>query len=133
MKKTTREWVRKAENDFQFADGALKRGERHYDQICFLCQQSSEKFLKALMEEIGLTVPKTHNLDGLRIALQPHCASLRSFRRGLLFRTDFAVDSRYPGNWTTKRQAHAAHRWAALVRQECRTILGIKPPRKKKP
>ena len=37
-------------------------------------------------------------------------------RRGLVFLTDFAVDTRYPGDRTTKRQAAAAQRWAERVR-----------------
>jgi hypothetical protein len=50
-----------------------------------------------------------------------------------VFLTQFAVEFRYPGKNATKRQALAALRWAERIRQECRTILGIKPPRRKKP
>ena len=32
------------------------------DQICFLCQQSAEKYLKAILEEAGQPIPKTHDL-----------------------------------------------------------------------
>jgi hypothetical protein len=57
---------------------------------------------------------------------------MRSLRRGLLFLGDFAVDPRYPGNWTTKRQAAAAMRWMEKVRTEARNLLGIRPPRKRR-
>lgn len=62
MKRLTREWVRKAEVDHR---AALKLGrgkDRLHDATCFHCQQSAEKYLKALLEELGQTVPKTHNL-----------------------------------------------------------------------
>jgi len=36
-----------------------------------------------------------------------------------------AVDTRYPGNSATRRQAKAALRWAAKVRTAARTLLGF--------
>lgn len=68
-----------------------------HNAVCFHCQQAVEKYLKGLMEECGLTVPKTHDLDGLRTLLLTHYAPL-PFRRGLVFLTRFAVDVRYPGD-----------------------------------
>ncbi len=62
MKRLTKEWVRKAEADYRAA-GNLDRGSDPLpDQVCFLCQQCAEKYLKALLEELGLTVPRTHVL-----------------------------------------------------------------------
>jgi hypothetical protein len=78
-----------------------------------------------LLEELGIAVPKTHDLDKLRIILRPHHPSLQLLRRGLIFLTDFAVDTRYPGNQTTKRQAAAALRWRAQVRSAARPLLGL--------
>ena len=63
------------------------------------------------------------DLLGLLRALHP---VLTALRRGLLFLTGFAVDTRYPGEWATKRQATAALRWAGRIRQACRTLLGIR-------
>ena len=94
MKKLTREWVKKAEADF-LAAAKLGRGRDFlHDQVCFHSQQSAEKYLKALMEEIGLTVPHTHNLISLLPLLTPHHPSLRSLQRGLDFLKRFAVDTR---------------------------------------
>lgn len=103
-----------------------------YDSVCFHCQQCAEKYLKGLMEEAGLAVPKTHYLDELLIALTPHHPLLRSLRRGLLFLTNFAVDFRYPGSDASKRQAVAALRWAQRVRKEARSLLGIRERRRSK-
>jgi len=50
---------------------------------------------------------------------------LRSMRRGLLFLSDFAINTRYPGNSASKRQAVAAFRWAGRVRALARTLLGL--------
>ncbi len=99
--------------------------------MCFPCQQASEKFLKGLLEELGLAVPKTHVLNRLLAALVPHYPTLRSLRRGLIFLTGFAVDTRYPGANASKRQAVAALRWAGRVRKQARALLGIRERRRK--
>jgi HEPN domain-containing protein len=79
-----------------------------HDAVCFHCQQSAEKYLKALLEELGLKVPRVHNLDDVLNLLLRHHPALRSLRRGLIFLTDFAVETRYPGDNAAKRQAMAA-------------------------
>jgi len=86
------------------------------------------------MEEIGLRIPRTHNLILFLPLLAPYHASLRPLRRGLDFLTRFAVDTRYPGDSATRRQAKAALRWAADVRTAARSLLGLPPrlPRRRK-
>jgi HEPN domain-containing protein len=90
--------------------------------------------LKALLEERGHAIPKTHNLDDLFGLLHPHYAKLRPLHRGLIFLTDFAVGIRYPGDNASKRQAASARRWAERARTTCRTLLGIRPgkPRRRR-
>jgi HEPN domain-containing protein len=133
MKKTTREWVRKAEKDYRAAARLAASRESFPDQICFFCQQSAEKYLKALLEELSRSIPKTHDLDQLSNLLLTFHPGLRSLRRGLLFLTDFAVDIRYPGNNASRREATSALRWAGRVREACRATLGLRPPRRRKP
>ena len=133
MKKTTREWVKKAEQDYVFASQGRRSQVPVHDGICFHCQQCAEKYLKGLMEELGLPVPKTHFLDLLLRGLVPHHPTLRSLRRGLLFLSDFAVETRYPGNNASKRQMVAALRWAERVRTSTRALLGIREKKKGRP
>jgi HEPN domain-containing protein len=111
----------------------LDRGsDSLHDQACFLCQQCAEKYLKALLEELGLTIPRTHVLQDLLTLLKPYHPSLRSLRRGMDFLTQFAVGTRYPGDDATKRQARAALRWAGKVRDAARSLLSIRPSRKRR-
>src|SRR5262249_20151108 len=98
MRRTTREWVRKAESDFQLATAIARGTEPFPDAQCFHCQQSAEKYLKALLEERGLAVPRTHLLKDLLALLAPHHPALTGLRRGLTFLTRFAVVTRYPGD-----------------------------------
>jgi HEPN domain-containing protein len=120
--------VRKAEHDVKAARIIAGGPDRLYDNVCFHCQQAAEKYLKALLQEAGRPVPRTHDLRLLLTLLLPIHLGLRSLRRGLLFLSQFAVDHRYPGRDATKRQADAALRWADRVRTACRTILGLKVP-----
>src|SRR5258707_2695167 len=108
MKKTTAEWVRKAEEDYVLAKQGRRSKVPLHNGVCFHCQQCAEKYLKGLLEELSLPTPKTHDLDVLLTALLPRERSLRSLRRGLLFLSGFAVDTRYPGENATKRQAVSA-------------------------
>src|SRR5437667_11709636 len=77
MKKTTREWVRKAEADYRAARKLFQGKDRLHDQSCYFCQQSAEKYLKALLEELGVTIPRTHILKDLLALLAPHHPSLK--------------------------------------------------------
>ncbi len=130
----TLEWVRKAEADFRGAGILAQKKPPLHDLVCFHCQQCAEKYLKALLEELGIAVAKTHDLDKLLTVLQSHHPTLQTLRRGLLFLTDFAVDTRYPGDNATKRRAESALRWADKVRTAARTLLGLRtnPPRRTK-
>src|SRR4051794_25641611 len=110
MKSATRAWVQKAEADYETALDLdqNQRGRRHH--VCFHCQQSAEKYLKALLEELAQPVPRTHDCGGLLTQLLAFHADLRGLRRGAEFLTNFAVTARYPGFNARKRQAVAAIR-----------------------
>jgi len=72
MKPTTREWVKKAENDFKVACQILRRRKEIVpDAACFHCQQCVEKYLKARLLEAGIGFPRTHDLLQLLIACLP--------------------------------------------------------------
>jgi HEPN domain-containing protein len=136
MKKAAGEWVRKAEADRVAAKKCSRNATPLHDVVCFHCQQCAEKYLKGLLEELGLSIPKTHDLDQLLTLLLPHHSSLRSLRRGMTFLSNFAVGVRYPGDNASKRQAASALRWTERTRTTVRILLGIRarrPRRKKSP
>lgn len=95
---------------------------------CFHAQQVAEKYLKALLEELGVRFPKTHDLLQRLNQLLPHHPQLRTLRRGLVMLNDYAVDARYSEATLSKRNAAAACRWSGRTRDACRTLLGL-PPR----
>src|SRR5438309_4454803 len=123
MQSLTREWVRKAEADYRVAVKLSRGSESFHDQLCFHCQQSAEKYLKALLQDLNLPIPRTHILRDLVGLLLPHHRDLVRLERGVKFLTRFAVETRYPGEAATKRQAAAAIRWATRVREMARQHL----------
>jgi HEPN domain-containing protein len=63
MKPITAEWVDKAEGDWNAAQQLNRvRKDPNYDGVCFHCQQSVEKYLKARLIEAGLSFARTHDL-----------------------------------------------------------------------
>jgi HEPN domain-containing protein len=126
MKRLTREWARKAEDDYLAAHRLRDESRRFRDQICFHCQQAAEKYLKGILQERGVRFDRTHDLEKLLIALLPTHTRLQGLRRGLKVLRHYAVETRYPGDRATKREADAALRWAQRIREACRLELGIR-------
>lgn len=61
----------------QFTTEGARTGARActigFPSVCrFHCQQSAEKYLKALLEELGAAIPKTHDLEDLADLLLTH-------------------------------------------------------------
>lgn len=61
-------WRRQADNDLKFAKAALRDG--FYAQCCFICQQASEKALKAILIARGNRLILSHSLYDLCRALR---------------------------------------------------------------
>ena len=95
MKPSTVEWIEKAEVDWEVAQRSYRaRKVVLHDAACFHCQQCIEKYLKAKLNEAGITFTKTHNLEDLLklllpiepgwLILQPQMAALNPY--AVLFR-----------------------------------------------
>ncbi len=57
------EWVGKAEDNYLSAlDLSRRRKNRVPDVICNRCEQSAEKYLKALLVRRKIPIPKIHDL-----------------------------------------------------------------------
>jgi HEPN domain-containing protein len=94
--------------------------------VCFHCQQSAEKYLKARLEEAGIHFPKTHDLEAilaLALTVEPLWSALLPATRRL---KPFGVLIRYPGNDASKAQARRALTDAKAIREEVRLSLGLK-------
>ena len=129
MKTSTREWVHLAEDDFQVACTLIEtRRKVGPNSICFHCQQSIEKHLKARLAEADIYFPKTHDLKlllNLSLAVEP---LWEAFRTKFDLLNEFAVTIRYPGQTALRRDAVAAFKISRSFRQDARLALCL-PPR----
>ena len=126
MKPSTREWIKKAEADFQLGLVLSRRRKvTFHDHGCFLCQQSAEKYLKARLEEADIRFQKTHDLDKLLQDLLPVEPLWAALLPALLGLNRYAVRFRYPGSEATALDMKDAIKAAKAVRREARLALGL--------
>jgi HEPN domain-containing protein len=124
-----REWVRKAEEDRR-ALLRLRTGRPAvHSVICFHCQQMAEKYLKALVHERGLVVPRTHDCRDLIQLVVPTDPSFGRLLRPAAGLTRFAVGSRYPRPPIKPTASLSRTAWIAAerIRAEVRRRLGLRP------
>ncbi len=116
MKKQTTRWVRKAEADLVGARSLARAKPPLHDLTCFHCQQSADKYLKALLQELGIVPARTHHLDDLPHLLLPSDPKRKALRRQLVSLSRFAVEFRYTSSKATKRHASIPLQYAERVR-----------------
>lgn len=61
-------WLARAQEDILYAEGNFKLG--FYTQVCFLCQQSAEKALKAFLRRNGEKITRKFKIHLLPILLE---------------------------------------------------------------
>ena len=126
MKPETAEWVAKAEADYNSTGQLLRTAQSpHLDLVCYLCQQSAEKYLKARLCEAGITFPRTHDLIVLLELITPLEPTWLSLRETAGKLTDYAVDFRYPGYSASRSQTRKALAGCVKLRDAIRAGLGL--------
>lgn len=106
------EWIKKASNDLNSAKVLLETQDGHYDQICFLSQQTVEKFLKAYLQKNNAEISKTHDLYKLIVDCSKFNTSFLEWEISALRLTVYSVNFRYPGEDATKESAIKAYELA---------------------
>ena len=91
-------WLRYAMEDLDVAQVLLTTIPPASRHVCWLSQQSAEKTLKAALVLDGIEFPFTHDLDALRNRL-PEGWHVRTTHPDLADLTQWAVETRYPGDW----------------------------------
>jgi HEPN domain-containing protein len=113
------EWLHKADKDFNTAKRLLGlKDPDTYDTVCFLCQQSVEKLMKALLLSYGKPFPKTHNLEDLGRLLAEVKPHWQVNMDDLLFLTRGAVEFRYPGEEAYQEDAEESFIICQRLREE---------------
>lgn len=104
-----RQWVQKAENDLKNATHTLKLGaDGPTDTVCFHAQQCVEKYLKALLVLHSIEFARVHHIGDLinRLPAQLRPDLTPEEQEQL---TDYAVSTRYPGDYERIPLVEARH------------------------
>jgi len=87
---------------------------------CLLAQQAAEKMIKAVLIRLQVEFPRSHDLDRLRTLL-PTAMRLLVDGIDLAELTEWAVESRYPGDWP-ELSASDARRAIEAASAVCRCL-----------
>ncbi len=91
-----KEWLVIAQKDLDAARFLTKMRPIPVEVICFLCQQSAEKYLKSFLLVKGEEVIKTHDLVLLNDKCLNHDKDFQKIVDECVFLTPFGVKARYP-------------------------------------
>lgn len=124
MNELTKEWVEKAEGDFNTALREHRaRKAPNYDAACFHAQQCIEKYMKARLQDAGIPFGKTHDLTSILELCIPVEPLWEAFRTSLKIINRYAVDFRYPGESATREEAKEAVSIMLNLREAIRKVL----------
>lgn len=98
MNPLSNEWIDKAEGDYSTARREYRvRKKPNYDAVCFHAQQSSEKYLKAYLQEHDVQIPRTHSLIELLVLISRFDNTILFIQADINILEGYAVQYRYPG------------------------------------
>jgi len=91
------EWLRRARSNLERARVGQISEEIVYEDLCFDCQQSAEKALKALLISLDKEFPWTHSIARLLELVSKAGIEIPAEVERVIDLTDYAVEARYPG------------------------------------
>ena len=100
-KEIIREWLAKANEDFEFARINLEERKPFFAHICFHFQQAAEKYLKAYIIARELEFRKLHDLPILLRQCEEKDAGFGQLQEDCEFLAAYYVNTRYPAHWPT--------------------------------
>ncbi|MCE7920528.1 MAG: HEPN domain-containing protein [Chloroflexi bacterium CFX1] len=97
----------------------------NYNAACFFSQQCIEKYIKARLQEAEIEIIKTHDLVKLLDLVEPVEPLWQAYRPTFRIITAYAVEYRYPGEYSTKEDAKGAIKVCRDFRTAARVSLGL--------
>ena len=121
-----KEWINKAEEDYEVAVVLSRRRKRPTpNAVSFHCQQCAEKYLKAYLVQVDVKFPKTHDLLELHklcVSVEPTYELIGDLLDSL---NHYAVEYRYPGEDISVDEAKDAVKIMKEVRRFIRGLLEV--------
>lgn len=120
------EWVAKAEADYRGAVALNRqRAKPLPDLVCYHCQQSAEKYLKAFLISQDMVPPRIHDLVQLLNVCVLYDSTLARYMSSAEKLNPYGVLIRYPGLSATATEARDALQAVRRLRSIVRRRLGI--------
>ncbi len=91
-------WVEKANADLKAAETLSEHEGELWAIVAFHCQQSAEKFIKAVLTSVQIEFGKTHDISVLLDRLGSRKNDLETALRPAEDLTVYGVQARYPGD-----------------------------------
>ena len=113
-----KEWISKADEDFEFARINFEEEKPFYAQICFHFHQSAEKYLKTYIIEHRLDFRKIHDLSLLLQQCISKDGSFDQLIGDCEYLATFYIEARYPVQWPaqfTRKEAKKAYKAAKNI------------------
>ncbi|HAH21677.1 MAG: hypothetical protein A2Y00_06600 [Omnitrophica WOR_2 bacterium GWF2_43_52] len=101
------DWFSRGDADLDVANITLRESQ-HFALVCFLSQQSAEKYLKGFLTLKNKKFRKTHFLDELvenASRIHKKFSELIPFAKSL---DGYYIDTRYPVDWSKTYRRHDA-------------------------
>ena len=123
-----KEWIKFAERDY---DVALFLNENYrplpIENICYGCQQSVEKSLKAVLAYYKADIPKTHDIIMLKEQCRKYTDDINIDNKIAGTITRLAVKSRYPDDIYEFTDEHVklGLKYAKQILDQAKQTLGI--------
>ena len=124
------EWINKADSDLNYAEASFDEFDDFYSQMCVLCHDASEKYLKGYITSFGMKPGRIHDLVTLLIKCkeilenESEFDKIEEFTR-LLNR--YYIPLKYPSHYPVmnKEQAEEAIRAAKAIRDVVKNLINI--------
>lgn len=123
----TLKWLGRAQSDCNLAELAINSDKVELEDVCFHLQQCVEKALKAILISKNQEFPYSHSIGLMIKKLEDIDIKVPDYVRDGLSLSAYAVETRYPGEWTPieKEEAEGAMVIAKNILYWVKTYLGI--------
>jgi HEPN domain-containing protein len=93
-----KDWLGFAKENLLFAKAGMKEDFSPYHSICFMCQGSAEKYLKAFLIWKGWELEKIHDLSKLMDFCCKYDDSFKHLFSECELLNEYITEARYPGD-----------------------------------
>jgi HEPN domain-containing protein len=120
------QWLDKGNDDLRSAEYLSTMHNPTPDEIiCFLCQQSAEKYLKAFIFSLDIEPEKTHDLEYLLEICQKHNTEFSILSLNIDILNGYSVSPRYPNELEISNEDRkTALSYAKKIQEFVMKVLG---------